>query len=72
MIRIPAGILYIFERIIPTRKLVTPKITAKRVYWKRFLLMFLDAAAGIETIATVKSPPTNFTASETTTAIKIK
>jgi hypothetical protein len=46
---------------IPAAELRMPKLKDKYLYWARFLAKFLDAVAGIATMAAVRSPPTTFT-----------
>ena len=55
MINGPAGKLVNLKIKIPKKGDAAPKNVAKKVYWDKFLLRFLAAAAGIATRAAVKS-----------------
>lgn len=72
IIKGPIGKFVILNNKKPETEHNIPKIRDRLEYWVKFLLKFLDAAAGIAINPAVKRIPTNFTSIAVTKATETK
>ena len=72
IIKGPAGSPVSLKRKVPKKQLKMPRTTLPKEYSFKFLLRFLDVAAGMITSAPTKREPTIFTPKATIAAIESK